>query len=97
MPTFKMKGKKPSHYYNAKQGIIPPLICMEQTAWIKDADDDSVAVFKLRSNPSDPKSQIYGMKARSFSTGSVKMSSLLGDLEYVRTCPMREVIEEVMI
>ena len=72
MPTFKTKGKKPSHYYNAKQGIIPPPICMKRTAWIKDADNDSVTVFKLRSNPSDPKSQIYEMKARAFSTGSAE-------------------------
>jgi hypothetical protein len=72
MPTVLSKVKKPNNYYNAKQHTIPPPIAIKRAKWVKDAEDNAVTVFKLRSNPTQAKSQLYEMKARSFSTGSVE-------------------------
>jgi hypothetical protein len=72
MPIVSSKANKPNHYYNAKQHTIPPPIAIKRAKWVKEAEDDAVTVFKLQSNPTQAKSQLYEMKARSFSTGSVK-------------------------
>jgi hypothetical protein len=49
---------------------IPPPILFKRSLWNKDAEDAEVTTFKLRSNPTDKDSQLYELRAQSFSNGT---------------------------
>ena len=52
--------------------MIPPPIGFSPSTWFKKDDDESVMSFKLRSTPSNKKSPVYDMQAKSFATGTVE-------------------------
>ena len=71
-----MKAPKKTFHGNKRRkertGVVPPPITFTPSTWYKKEDDESVMSFKLRSNPSEKKSPVYDMQAKSFASGSVE-------------------------
>jgi hypothetical protein len=70
MVTLKSNTRKPQGWYSNHMNTIPPPILFKRSLWNKDAEDAEVTTFKLRSNPTDKDSQLYELRARSFSNGT---------------------------
>jgi hypothetical protein len=70
MVTFKSKTRKPQGWYLSHVNTIPPPILFKQSLWNKDAEDAETTAFKLHSNPTDKDSQLYELRARSFTNGT---------------------------
>jgi hypothetical protein len=71
MVALKTRTHKPKNWYSNWLNASPPPILFKRSIWKKD-DDNAITTFKLLSNPTHANSQQYELKARSFSTGTVK-------------------------
>ena len=70
MVTFKSKTRKPQGWYSNCVNMIPPPILFKRSLWNKDAEDAETTTFKLCSNPINKDSQLYELRAQSFSNGT---------------------------
>ena len=71
MVTVKTKTRKPKDWYSNRNAVPPPIL-FKRSVWAKDTDSANVSTFKLRCNPTEPDSQVYELKARSFNTGTAE-------------------------
>jgi len=66
------KSFRSNHFKNDRSGAVAPPITFTPSTWYKKDDDEGVKSFKLRSTPTEKKSPVFDMQAKSFATGSVE-------------------------